>query len=66
MTTLLIIVFFGHIFAAGFNWLMSVESTNTDEPKRKKSDVGEYTIYNPSTGLPMRGGVDSSGHLWGE
>jgi len=60
MTTLLIIVFFGVIFAAGFSWLMSVESTNTDKPKRKKD-----ALYNPATGFPMVGGLDTAGNPFG-
>jgi hypothetical protein len=66
MTALLIIIFFGVIFAAGFSWLMTVESTNTDQPKPKKTVFGPPAFINPTTGLPMVGGVDSVGNLLGD
>ena len=69
MTALLIIIFFGVIFAAGFSWLMTVESTNTDQPKRQKTASLEHTYTNPTTGLPMiggLGGVDTGGYLLGQ
>ena len=65
MTALLITIFFGVIFAAGFNWLMTVESTNTDKPKPKNAVFGPPAFYNPTTGLPMVGGMDSAGNLLG-
>jgi hypothetical protein len=57
------------IFAAGFHWLMTVESTNTDKPKLKKSITVLHTEYNPATGFPMiggLGGVDTGGNLFGQ
>jgi len=69
MTALLITIFFGVIFAAGFSWLMTVESTNTDHPKRQKTVSLEHTYTNPATGLLMiggLGGVDAGGNLFGQ
>jgi len=70
MIALLITIFFGVIFAAGFNWLMTVESTNTDKPKRKKTDSLEFTYTNPATGLLIigggPGGVDIGGNPIGQ
>ena len=69
MTALLITIFFGVIFAAGFSWLMTVESTNTDHSKRQKTVSLEHTYTNPATGLLMiggLGGVDAAGNLFGQ
>lgn len=69
MTALLIIIIFGVIFAAGFSWLMTVESTNTDQPKRKETDALEFDWINPATGLLIidgPGGVDTGGNPIGQ
>jgi hypothetical protein len=65
----ILVISFGAIFVAALRWLLTVESTGSDDSPRRKfygqeSDEYLYSI-NPATGLPMTGLVDVAGNLNG-